>query len=594
VSVLLDPPDIETRPTVKSSRIAVIVAIVVLAIGASAIWRLGSGSHAPGMSRGGQLIGSIRAEPRSFNRLVVRDQIADLVAWLTQQRLIRVNRSTFDVEPQLADSWQVTPDGRVYTLHLRPGLAWSDGTPFSADDVVFSMDAVFDPKSESALASALAVNDQRLRAHAVDAQTVEVVYPGPSGLGIRLLDNLTIVPKHKLAGALLAGTFAGAWDTKTPPSDMVGMGPFVLREYQPGQRLVFERNPHYWRKAPDGGVLPYLDRIVLEIVSDQNAELLRLTSGNIDMTQNELRPEDYVVAKRAADQGRLSLIELGVGTDADAFWFCLKPEAKNGDPRFAFVRKREFRQAISYAVNRQQFADSVFLGAAVPIWGPITPGNKLWYWPDVPKYEYDPTRAKELLKSIGLEDRNGNGVVEDPNGIEARFTVILGRGVTWWERGAAELRDQVAKVGIALDLAPLEFGAMIQKMLASEYDAIYYRFLMSDIDPALNKDLWLSAGSAHVWNLGQKQPATDWERRIDMLMIEQAATTDANRRRDLFNMVQRVVAENLPIIYFVAPKVYYAQSTRVRGTSPSVLRPPVLWNADTISVTGPPAARGTS
>jgi peptide/nickel transport system substrate-binding protein len=303
---------------------------------------------------------------------------------------------------------------------------------------------------------------------------------------------------------------------------------------------------------------------------------------------SELRPDDYGPVRRAADRGLLRLLDLGVGPDPDAFWFCLKPEAKKNDPRFAFVQRPEFRRAISHAVNREQFAETVFLGAAVPIWGPITPANKPWFSPDVPRYPYDPERAREILRGLGLEDRDGNGVIEDARNTEARFTMITQRGNTALERGSAALRDELAKVGIAMDVAPLELGAMIDRMLKANYDAIYYRPLFTSLDPAVNKDFWLSSGSGHIWNFAQKTPATAWEREIDMLMNEQGTTIDPQRRSALFNEVQRIFAENLPVIYFVAPRLYYAHSTRVSGAQPSVLRPQVLWRADTLSVTGSP------
>ena len=572
----------------KFSRIVLVVLVAALLVGLTALWRRGESPAPPATpQRGGQIIVSARSEPRSFNRLASRDQFSDLIALLTQGRLVRVNRATQEIEPWLAERWDVSADGRSYTMHLRPGMTWADGEPFTSADVVFSLEAIVDPKSQSPFATSLTVSGKPIQATAVDPQTVLITYPAPFGAGLRLLDSFFIFPKHKLEKALRDGTFSTSWSSSTPPSEMTGTGPFVITAYTPGQRVVLERNPRYWRKAADGGALPYLDRVVIEIVPDQNAELLRLTSGNIDLTQTELRPEDYVVVKRAADQGRLTLLDLGVGIDADSFWFCLKPEAKKNDPRFAFVQKPEFRRALSHAVDRKQFADTVFLGAGVPIWGPITPGNKLWHWPDLPKYEYDLEKARELLRSIGLEDRNGNGVVEDAKGTEARFTIITQRGIASYERGATILRDDAARVGVAFEVAPLEVGAVIERLQTSQYDALYFRFLYSDVDPALSKDLWLSSGSAHVWNLGQKTPETEWEQRIDTLMLEQASTADPDKRRELFNEVQRIVAEQAPILYFAAPTFYYAHNTRVRGIVPSVLRPPALWNADSISVVGP-------
>ena len=546
-----------------------------------------SGTGTPAARRGGQIVASIRTNPRSFNRIVTADQASDLLNLLMQGRLVRINRATFEVEPWLAEKWESSPDDRTHTLHLRPGVTWSDGTPFTSADVLFSIRAAFDPKAGSVVGSGLMPGGSPIRAEAPDSHTVVLSYAAPSGPGIRLLDMLPILPKHKLETALDAGTFAKVWDASVSPSALAGTGPFVLRENQIGQRLILERNPRYWRKTADGAQLPYLDRIVLEIVPEQNAELLRLQSGETDLTYTELRPEDYVPVRRAEEKGTLQMVEAGVSTDADSFWFCLKPEAKKGDPRFAFVQKREFRQAISHAVDREEFAQTVFLGEAVPVWGPVTPGNKQWFTPNLPRYSHDLSRARDLLKQIGLEDRNKNGVVEDGKGTEARFTVLTQRGIGYYERGTAVLREQAAKIGIALDIVMLEFPTMIERMLACNYDAVYMRVLMTQLDPAGNLDFWISSGSTHFWNIGQKMPATEWEQRIDTLMQEQAATLDPERRRTIFNDVQRIFAENLPALQFAAPRLYYGHSRRLTGVTPSVMRPAVLWSADTLSVTNP-------
>jgi len=313
-----------------------------------------SGSSGPAnetRQRGGEVVASSRSEPRSFNRLVAGDQTSDTVSMLTQGPLVRINRSTFELEPWLAERWESSADGLTHTLHLRQGLTWSDGTPLTSADVLFSLRAVYDPTVKSILASNLTVGGQPIAATTPDDSTVVLTYAAPSGPGLRLLDMLPILPRHKLEGALSSGTLGQAWGTATNPGDIVGTGPFLLREYQPGQRMVFDRNPRYWRKAPDGGPLPYIDRLVIEMVPDQNAELLRLQSGATDLTHGELRSDDYIPLRRAEQDGKVTMIELGVGPDPDGFWFCLKPEKKARDPRFAFLSKREFRQAISHAVE---------------------------------------------------------------------------------------------------------------------------------------------------------------------------------------------------------------------------------------------------
>jgi peptide/nickel transport system substrate-binding protein len=579
--------NVSIRPSFRFA--GVLVSLIVIA----AVWLSWRSSTPPAAPvgqeppvRGGQLTASLRADPKSFNGLVVADESSAIVSALLHARLVRINRATFELEPWLAEKWEMTPDARTYTLHLRPGLAWSDGAPLTSADVLFTLHAVRDARLESPLADGLTVAGQPIDASAPDDRTVVLTFAGPSGLGLRLLDALPILPRHKLEPALTNGTLRTTWQTTTAPAEIVGAGPFVLTAYEPGQRVVLSRNEHYWRKAADGTTLPYLDRLVLEIVPEQNAGMLRLEGGTLDVPQSELRPEDYLSARKVEERGRLRVIELGVGTDPDAFWFCLKPEARKNDPRFAFVQKREFRQALSHAVDREEFARTVFFDEAVPIWGPVTPGNKVWFTPNLPRYAPDLDEAKSLLRNIGLEDRDGNGVVESADGTEARFTVLTQRGVSSYERGTTLLKERAALIGVTLDIAPMEGGAMIQRMLASDYDAIYMRVLISDVDPAGNMDLWLSSGQSHFWNLAQKTPATQWERQIDTLMLEQASTVDPVRRQMLFNDVQRIFAENLPVLYFAAPRLFYAYSTRVTGVTPSVLRPPVLWNADSLGVSG--------
>lgn len=537
-------------------------------------------------TRGGTLVSTLRSEPRSFNRITDRRAPTDAYATLTQDKLIRIHRVTQEVEPALVERWETAPDNKTYTLHLRDGLTWSDGVPLTSADVLFSFQVVYDEKSGSVITGSLLVNGQPLKVSAPDAKTVVVEYPALFGPGIRLLDNLTLVPKHKLEAALKAGTFGSAWSADTPPADLVSTGPFMLTRYESGQRLVFDRNPRYWKKDAAGQALPYLDQVILEIVPDQNAELVRLQSGQIDMLQQQVRPEDIATLRPLVDQGKLDLLELGVGTDADVFFFNLRPEKWAKDPRGAWMTRKEFRQAISHAVDREAFANTVFLGAGVPIWGPITPGNKSWFSPNVPRYPFSVERAKALLAGLGLANRDADEWLEDEKGTEVRFNVLTYRGNTSLERSAAVLRDDLKPLGIAVDVSVIEQNSLLERMLKGDFDAIFFIFF-SGLDPAMTLDFWLSSGSAHIWNIGQKSPATEWERQIDQLMLKQTATLDVAEQKRIFDQVQNIFAENLPALYFVAPRLYIGVNTRVGGLTPSILRPQLLWNVEAITVRGP-------
>jgi peptide/nickel transport system substrate-binding protein len=534
-------------------------------------------------TRGGAIVGCIRTDPASFNRFAARDSSTELVSQLTQAKLVRINKKTNDVEAWLAESWTTSADGRRYTFTLRDAV-FSDGHPFTSDDVVFTFAAAYDERAGTVLADSLKAGGKALDVAAPDPRTVVITFPEAFGPGVRLLDNLPILPKHKLGAALQAGTFTRAWGTSAAPGDIVGLGPFVLHEYAPGQRLVFDRNPRYWRKAPDGTALPYLDRITIEVIHDQNAELLRLETGQIDVPYSEVTPEFYAPIKRAADEGRVALHDLGVAYQADWLWFNLKPGAFGADPRAAWLQRDELRQAISSAVDRKLFADTVFLGAGEPVYGPETPANKKWYWADVPRTPHDPARAKTLLASIGLADRTRDGVLRDGAGRPARFTLITQKGRPRLERGAAVIRDELQKIGLAVDVAALDGNAVIQHIISGQYEATLFAPQPSDTDPGVNPDLWFSFGSFHVWNPGQSKPATDWERRIDELMTRQIASVDESERKRLYDDVQRIFVEHLPIVYFVAPRWYVAVSTRLVNATPAIYALPVLWAADTLAV----------
>ena len=563
---------------------------LVFIVGGIGVWYGGHGpgsspsrqEAAPGARAGGALVSSVRSEPRTFNRYVARDITSSLVSELTQAKLVRINRDDDQVEPWLAEGWTEDQEGLTYTVTLRDGITFSDGVPFTSADVLFSFEAVYDERVGSPLADALRVGGQPLEASAPDARTVVVRFPAPFSPGLRLLDNLPIFPKHRLDTALAQGTLRDAWGLTTSPDEMAGLGPFVLQEYVPGQRLVFSRNPRYWRRDDGGVTLPYLDRLTIEIVPDQNAEILRLETGQIDFTSTEVRAEDYGRLNRAARDGELQLFDLGVGLDSDFLWFNLLPEAKANDPRRAWLQSDELRRAVSHAVDRQVFANTVYLGLADPVHGPVTPGNRTWFASDVPKPGYDPARA--LLARLGLEDRNTDGILEDASDVPVRFSLLTQRGSTARERAAAVLQADLRQVGILVDVVPLEFGALIERITRGDYDAAYFGFLASDTDPAVNLDFWLSSAGFHVWNPGQAEPATAWERQIDELMRRQIAAQDPTERKRLFAEVQHIFARHVPVIHFAAPHVFIATSARVAKVTPALLQPYLLWNADELAV----------
>ena len=539
--------------------------------------------------RGGELVASLRSEPGNYIRYFEPSAAADVVSLLTQARLVRMNRATDVLEPALADTWTTSEDGRTVTMHLRDGVTFSDGVPFTSADVLFSFAAAYDAP-RSMMGQALTAGGKRLEVSAPDPHAVVIRFAEPFGPGVRLLDNLPILPRHKLEAAFRAGNMHEAWTPGKPLADVVGLGPFVLAGHVAGQRMVFTRNPRYWKRAEDGGALPFLDRLTVEIVPEQNAEALRFESGATDLMSNgDIRPDDYARFKRLADQGKIRLVDVGVGLDPNLLWFNLKPPA--GRDAKPWIRRKEFRQALSYGADRQAVANVVYLGAAVPVFGPVTPRNTTWFSSSAPTYDHDPARARRLFAAAGLADSNGDGLLEDQAGVPVRFSLLLQQGVTTRERTVSVLQEQFRRLGVGVDVVGLDLGALLKRWQAGEYDAIFHGFQSSATDPAMNLDFWMSSGSTHIWNPDQQRPATDWEARVDELMRQQAAASDLAERQRLFGEVQRIFGEQLPAIYFVAPKVTIALSPRVAHATPAPQAPQVLWSADTLAASGRAARR---
>ncbi len=557
---------------------AVAVVFATIALGAA---RCGTEPTPPTSARR-SLTASLRSEPTSYNRYVEGTAASDVVSLLTDARLVRLNRETDVIEPALAERWTQSADGLSYTFTLRRDVRFSDGAPFTSADVLFTAKVLYDPVVNSPIASAMLVGGKPLAFAAADDFTVTMTLPGPYAPGLRLLDAMPILPRHKLEAALAAGKLGESWRAGTPVSELAGLGPFILTEHVAGQRLVFARNPHYWRRDEHGAQLPHLDGLAVVIAPDQNTEALRMGAGEIDLMSNgDIRPEDYVTFKQASDQGRLRLVDVGVGLDPNLLWFNLSPA---GRERIRWLWDRRVRQAISFAVDRQAIADTVFLGAAVPVHGPVTPGNRTWFSAAAPQYPHDPARARQLLAAAGLADRNKDGLLDGPAGKPLRFSIITQKGHTLRERTVALIQEHLRRVGITVDVVALEPGSLVEHWGKGDYDSIYFGVQASATDPALSSEFWLSGGSFHFWNPAQKAPATEWEARIDDLTHKHVAAASLPERQQLFAEVQRILGEELPAIYFVAPRMTIAVSPRVGDPRPVLQAPQLLWSAETLTL----------
>jgi peptide/nickel transport system substrate-binding protein len=494
--------------------------------------------------------------------------------------LITINRLTQTTEPGLAKSWTVSNDGLHYTLHLRRGLRFSDGHPWTADDVDFSYRVYLDEKVASPQRDLLLIGGKPLAVRKVDDDTVAFDLAQPYAAAERLFDSIAILPRHLLEKPWREGKIAQAWTLATPPQQIAGMGPFRLKEYKPGERLVLERNPFYWKTDKAGRRLPYLDEIEFQFAGSEEAQVLRFSAGEADLL-NRLGARDFAfLAKERAGRGD-RLEDLGPGLEYNFFFFNLTPGAT---PKAAWFGRKEFRQALSATLDRQALVRLVYGGRAAPLWSHVPPGNRLWVNRELAPRPRSPQKARELLKAAGFH-WNARGGLEDSSGQPVEFSLATSAGNPERVQMAAIIQDDLKQIGVRVQVAPLEFRVLLDKVLnRREFEACLLSLGGGDADPNAEMNIWLSSGATHLWNPSQKVPATEWEREIDALMRQQLVTLDYSRRKKLYDRVQEIVAENVPMIFLTSPHVLVAARGGLGNFRPALLDHHTLWNADRLYV----------
>ncbi|MBI4279718.1 MAG: ABC transporter substrate-binding protein [Armatimonadetes bacterium] len=510
----------------------------------------------PGI-RGGTLVVSTISDPKTFNVVVAQETSSSAAVGPVFEGLVEEHGETTEVEPAMAESWSVSPDGRTWTFNLRQGIKWFDGKPFTADDVVFTFDALYDPKVINSFADVLTMGGKKIAYKKVDAHTVQFITPTPFGPFLRTI-GIPIIPRHKLEAAYKAGKFMQTWGVNTPPREIVGTGPFMLTKYEPAQRLTYERNPNYWRVSKAGTRLPYLDRMVRLIVPNVETARLKFQAGETDVYG--IRGREFSAFKRDAARGNYSVYEGGPGFGIEFITFNQNPRGAK-PPKLGWFSNVKFRQAVAHAIDRQRLINQVHAGRAVPQYGPESPANKLFFNPNTRQYPYDPKRAEALLKETGLS-RGQDGKLRDAQSNPVEFELNTSAGSSDAEATSRIIKDNLEALGMKVNFLPRDFNLLVSKLDASfDWDAIYIG-LTGGVDPHNGRNVYHSTGSLHFWNPRQKQPATPWEAEMDRVFDGAASTVDQARRRQRYNRYQEIIAEQLPVI----PTVQSLGQTAVRNT----------------------------
>ena len=532
---------------------------------------------------GGRLVVALRAEPRTLNPITAVDLSSQLVVHRLMADLLHINRSTQQVEPALASSWTVSEDGLTYRLELRRDVRFSDGVPFDADDVMFSFRLYLDEELAFPGRDLLFVGDRPIEPRKIDSHTVEFRLAEPAAAGLRLFDSLAILPQHRLAEPYEQGRLAEIWGPATAPDEIAGLGPFRLREYRSGERLVLERNPNYWKVDAHGGRLPYLDELVLLFVASEDAQVIRFKAGETDVIEG-INPSNFSQLDRDGEDAPYAVQDLGAGLTYVFLVFNQNDppgERPAGlEARQSWFRQQAFRQAVSAAVDRDAVVRLAYRNRATPLWSHVSPGHQYWFNDQVPRPGRSLERARQLLAAAGFSWQQDD-LLLDPTGQPVEFSIITGASNSQRVQAATLVQEDLRQLGMTVSVVPLEHRALIQRLLSSkDYDACLMELGGGDADPNPQINTLLSSGGLHLWRLGEPAPATVWEAEIDRLMRRQISVMDRAERKRLFDRVQVVMAENAPLVFLASPHVLAGAKRSLGNFRPAVLPPNTLWNVD--------------
>jgi len=539
---------------------------------------------------GGRLVYALRSEPKTLNPVAAVDVASKEVIGRLQADLIHIDRQTQRAGPALAKSWSVSPDGLHYTLVLRRGLRFSDGRPLDADDVVFTFLCYLDERNASPQRDLLVIGGKPVGVRKLDTYRVAFDLAQPYAAAERIFDSLAILPRHLLQKAQEEGRLAAAWGLATPPAEMAGLGPFRLKSYVPGERIVLERNPHYWKVDAAGRTLPYLDELVFLLVPSDDAQVVRFKAGETDVISRLSAPNFALLSAEASQARRLQ--DLGAGLDYTFLFFNLNDVDAAKLPavarKQAWFKQAAFRQAVSAALDRQGMVRLVYEGRATPLAGHVTPGNRLWLNTALPRPQRSLVRARELLARAGFVTRNGQ--LRDAAGTPVTFTIVTNAANAARVQMATIIQDDLREIGMQAQVVPLENRALLDRVLKShDYDAAVMALAGGDADPNGEMNVWVSSGPTHLWRVGAPAPMGPWDKEIDELMERQLVALDGAARKRLYDRVQQLVAENLPMIPILSPNVLVGAKAGLGNFRPAILDPQVLWNVDEL-FWGPGAA----
>ena len=552
------------------------------------------------------LVETLPGDLATLNPLINESVAGSLVIGRILDSQTTLDPNTGVVIPNLAKSWDISEDELRYTFHLRRGVHWSDGQPFTADDVIFTWKCFFakqiDPKTGDALRDengkikyrynsrstfSQQINGQEPVIEKIDDYTVRFTLPEVYAPFLLFGGGEGILPEHILGKAFEQGTLLDEWSVNAAinePWEIVGLNQFVLESYRPGERVVFVKNPNYWKVNTEGERLPYVERIITKIVQDVNSSNIAFAQGQTDF--ENIAPDNVAWVKRGEERFDYTVLDMGPSNTTNFVWFNLNPN-KNADGipyvkpyKLKWFSDKRFRQAISHGIDREGIIRGVFLNRANVLHGYVSPKNKFWYNDAIRKYPYSPETSRALFKEMGFKLEDGK--LLDAAGNPVAFSLITNSNNGLRLEMATVFKENMAELGIEVELQFLDFNTIITKTSDSfDYEACMLGLGGGAPDPFAGKDILMSGGRLHQWYPQQSEPATEWEARIDALMLKVGRHTDVELRKKYYFEVQEILAEQQPMIFLVSAKDYIGYRNRWQNITPTPLGG-VTWNLESL------------
>lgn len=529
---------------------------------------------------GGKFVTSTIGEgPKTFNPFTSTDATSSSMADMMYDGLFTSNPMTGKVVPKLAKS--VEMKGNRYIIHLRKGIKWSDGVPITADDVIFTWkDIIFAGLGNTSTRDSMIIDGEIPTIKKIDDYTVEFSIKKQFAPFLRML-SVSIAPKHYFTKQKnWQKNFDRFLSTNINPDTIVTSGAYRLKEYVPAQRVVFERNPNYYEINKNGQKLPYLDKIVYLIVGDLNNQILKFEAKELD--EISLRGGDVARYKAKEYDSDYTIYNLGpdTGTMFVAINLNRRFSQQNGVKKYFVNPKKQvwfndvnFRKAIDYAIDRKSMVQNIANGMASPLFTAESK-NSIFYNKSLVGHERNLSIAKSYLKKSGFYYKNGK--LYDKNNNRVEFDLYTNAGNTEREALGVMVKQDLADIGMQVNFKPIEFNSLVNKITNSyDWDMIILGLTGSSLEPHNGKNVWYSSGPLHIFNQRPvNKPVTDklsWEIKLDNIFDKAALELNFKSRKKYYDEYQRIIYNEVPIVYLYSPIRIYAIRRKFKNILPSSL-----------------------